>query len=96
MGDHDDAPPTLDRGIGAPTRCRSCKAEIVFAIAYATGKKAPYQKDHEGEWIFENGLAKHVGKPAAQSDLFAPASGPQRYTSHFAVCPQAGEWRQPK
>lgn len=87
--------PHLQRGIGTPTRCRTCKQEIVFAIMYTTGKKAPFQKDHEGEWVMEAGLAKHVGKLDVQPDLFAapPKDQPQRYTSHFAVCKQADDWR---
>lgn len=92
-----DAPPTLERGIGTPTRCRSCKAEIVFAVMFTTGKKSPFQKDHEGEWIFENGYAKHVGKREVevQADLFSKprADERQRYTSHFSVCPNAADHR---
>lgn len=87
--------PKLARGVGTPTRCRSCKAEIVFAVVYTTGKAKPFEKDHAGEWVFENGLAKHVGKVDPQADLFA-TDKPQRYTSHFANCPQADQWRQPK
>ncbi len=87
--------PVLHRGIGAPTKCRSCGASIVFAIAYATGKKMPLQLDSVGEWVIENGNAVHLGPVPVQSDMFA-GPGPQRYTSHFAVCPQAEKWRAPR
>jgi hypothetical protein len=79
----------LDKG-----KCKSCKAPIVWA--YTTGgKKAPFQADDQGHWTLENGTARHVGAPPAQLELGA-APGPQRYTNHFSVCPQADEWRKPR
>lgn len=75
------------------TRCRSCKAVIVFAKHHNGGRTAPFEEDPNGEWTIENGVAKHVGPPAAQLDLGdAPAA--KRFTSHFARCPEAGKWRQ--
>lgn len=85
----------LHRGIGAPTKCKSCGAEIVFAYHFTTGKNAPFEKDDVGHFTLENGAARHVGPPAAQLELGATsAPGPQRYTSHFANCPKAADWRK--
>ena len=80
----------LHRGLNT-AKCKSCRADIVWA--YTTGgKKAPFQVDPQGVWILENGTARHVGPPAAQLELGAPAQ-PTRYTNHFAQCPQADTWR---
>lgn len=73
----------------------SCKADIVFAIMYSSGKTSPFEIDDAGEWVIANGIAKHAGPPAVQSDLFAKAEDkPQRWTSHFALCKQAPKWRK--
>jgi hypothetical protein len=87
--------PTLNRGIGASGKCRSCGVMIHFAKSYTTGKLMPMQPDDVGEWTIENGVAKHVGPVPAQLEIGAPAPV-QRWTSHFSVCPQAEQWRQPR
>lgn len=81
----------LHVGIGK-SACKSCGKPIVWAWT-AGGKKAPYEEDPNGEWILENGAWRHVGPPAPQLELGAAPSGPTRYTSHFARCPHASEWR---
>lgn len=83
----------LHRGVGLPTKCRSCKAVIVFAVLHNGGKTAPFHADPAGQYILENGTAKHVGAPTAQLEL-GGASEPQRYTSHFATCLDAKRWRK--
>ncbi len=86
--------PVLHRG-GTPTKCKSCKQSIVFAVAYTTGKVSPFELDAAGEWVLTNGIAKHEGPPSTQLELGGPPAV-TRYTSHFAVCPQASEWRKPR
>lgn len=85
--------PKLRNAHGGWTKCRSCKADIVFAIMYTSGKPAPFEKDDAGEWQIENGIAKHAGPVATQADMFA-GPGPQRWTSHFARCKDAPKWRR--
>lgn len=85
--------PALKNAHGGWTKCRLCKADIVFAIMYSSGKNAPFQKDDAGEWVLENGIAKHVGPVATQADMFSGPS-PQRWTSHFARCPAADTFRR--
>jgi hypothetical protein len=88
-----DSDLVLNRGLNK-SKCRSCKKEVTWA--YTTGgKKAPFEADEKGEWVLENGTARHVGPVPSQLELGAPAPE-QRYTNHFATCPQAVEWRQPK
>jgi hypothetical protein len=84
-----EEPLVLHRGLGSPTTCRSCGAAIVFAKPLI-GKRGPYEADNNGAWILENGVAKHVGAP---TPIEALTSKVQRYTSHFAKCPQAAQWR---
>lgn len=79
----------------AKKRCRSCKREIVFAHT-TSGKKAPFEADELGEYVMENGVAFHRGKPAPQADLFAEPTKVQRYTSHFATCVDSSKWRGEK
>lgn len=88
-----DEPLLLHRGVGPMTKCKSCKAPIVFAESTA-GKLAPFEADPEGHWVIENGKARFVGSESKQLEL---GSVPvQRYTSHFAACPQAKQWRNKK
>jgi hypothetical protein len=67
-----------------PALCTSCGAEIVWCRTI-TGKATPMQADENGEWIIVQGIA-HRGQSV----------GVQRYTSHFATCPQASSWRKRK
>lgn len=71
-----------------PGHCRSCGASIVFASTTG-GKVGPFQPDQRGEWAIAGGIATHAG---GQLELLATAVAP-RYTSHFATCPQADQWR---
>jgi hypothetical protein len=80
-------------GIGK-SKCKSCKAAIVWA--YTTGgTKAPFEVDDNGFYIMENGTARHVGPRAAQLQLGGDPE-PQRYKNHFATCPDASKWRGDK
>lgn len=90
----DDTTPVLHGHTGW-TLCKSCSASIVFAIMYTSGKNAPFERDDRGEWILENGNAKHIGPPPAQPDMFR-GEEPARWTPHFARCPQASSWRRKK
>lgn len=62
------------------SRCRSCRAEIVWAKT-RDGKAAPFERDPKGVWTIVDGVA------------YAAQDGDERYTSHFATCPQAATWR---
>lgn len=76
-------------------RCRSCNTEITFATT-ASGKWSPFERDDAGLWVIEDGNARYVGEPPAsrpQLELVAEPA-PPRYTSHFARCPAAKDWRR--
>jgi hypothetical protein len=79
--------------VGGATSCRSCKAAIVFARSATTGKLMPFELDDaKGDWSLVNGVASHVGKAPAAA--IAGVDPVPRYTSHFARCPAASEWRK--
>jgi hypothetical protein len=83
--------------------CRSCDAEIVWARNEQTGKLMPFDAtpDPKGRWALDDadegeGLeAAETGRPAELVAYIDPMAG-TRYTSHFATCPQASEWRKPR
>lgn len=78
-----------DTGI---TRCRSCKAPIVWAQTWRGNRMpvdaVPVQADEGGNLYFEAGVVRHV-LPGIVLD---PAI--DLFTSHFATCPNADEWRK--
>jgi len=85
-----DDPPVLHLGVGGATKCKSCEARIVFALM-TSGKAMPFELDEKGLWTIENGQAVYLGKDGAQLELGQVP--PVRFTSHFASCPQAPQWR---
>lgn len=74
--------------------CKSCGVAIVSART-VVGKAAPFIRDDgAGEWeIDDKGVARHVGKPAAQLELVGGTRTP-RYAFHFAPCKDANTWRK--
>lgn len=87
----------IHAGVGK-SACKSCRKPIVWAFTTA-GKKAPFEEHERGEYILENGTARHVGPPAPQLELLAPRSpapAPTRYVNHFSTCPHASKWRGEK
>lgn len=84
---------TFSRGVGAPAKCRSCGASIIFAFHPTTKKHAPFQPDTDGQWEIENGTARFVGSAEVQLALGVEPPKP-RYTSHFSTCPEAQNWRK--
>lgn len=68
-------------------RCRSCDAPIVFARTIK-GRRIPLDaepNDTTGNIELRQGIA-YVVTDARDPDT-------HRYTSHFATCPNAGDWR---
>lgn len=71
-------------------RCKTCNAEIAWAIT-TTGKRMPVDVEPsangnvmlriEGEKLFAQIVSRDDPRP--------------RHTSHFVTCPDADEWRLP-
>jgi hypothetical protein len=64
--------------------CRSCGAEILWVISKASGKAMPLDVPPEKRAIIVE-VDKH-GIPVTEIR--------EAYTSHFATCPQANDWRR--
>jgi hypothetical protein len=73
---------------GVVSRCRSCGAEIVWAMHEFTRRRMPLDAEpiEAGNVALEDGVAR-VLRPNS------PYQGP-RYVSHFATCPNAKEHRR--
>ena len=69
--------------------CRSCNASITWATSARTGKPMPLDFDPSpiGNLVVIKGVARHVTPEDRELHR-------ETYVSHFATCPQAGEWRQ--
>lgn len=85
--------PVLHIGVGA-SKCRSCQKPIVFAST-TSGKLAPFEADPAGLWTIVNGVAKYLGAPPTEApqQSLTLETPPPRFTSHFATCAQAKQWR---
>ena len=68
--------------------CRSCEAPILWAET-AAGKSMPLDEkpDPNGTFVFVNGKTRRAEPLDVQ--LKRPL-----YTSHFATCPEAAQWRK--
>ena len=62
--------------------CRSCRAEIIWALT-ENGKRIPLDRKREKRFV----LWDHPDGDfrAVMTEVYVP---------HFATCPQAGEWRR--
>lgn len=76
-------------------KCRSCDAEIVWAVSEA-GKRMPLDAKP-----FPGGNVEMIGADAAGTPVarvLSPGApnetGADRHVSHFATCAQAGSWRR--
>lgn len=77
-------------------KCRSCGADIVWAYMMPGGKAAPIDavSTPNGNVVLRNsrgvvGIVGHVLAPGDHRSDTEPT-----YTSHFATCPDADEWRK--
>lgn len=83
-----------------PTKCRSCHQDILWAVT-RSGKKMPVDAVADMRPIASGGgqfvLALHGGEYGElKAEKWQPEHGEKRnrYTSHFASCKQAGDWRK--
>lgn len=69
--------------------CRSCNAEIEWAISHATGRPMPVdaKPTPNGNLVVIGGVARAFTDDDARVHR-------ERRTSHFATCPDAQKWRQ--
>ena len=67
------------------SNCRTCGAPILWAVT-GQGKRMPLDVDRRPVLVVEGEL----------DDGTAIVSQQAGYTSHFATCPQADDWRRKK
>lgn len=72
--------------------CRSCEAEIVWALT-EHGRKIPLDAQPAENGTFALSIPPDGGDPGAIHAPKVAAPGP-RYLSHFATCPNAAEHRR--
>lgn len=80
------------------SRCRSCRAAIVWATVTASGKTMPVDASAhaEGTVRFVSGTATGPSVEVLGGDalLRARGEGAPLFRSHFATCPQAASHRR--
>jgi len=75
--------------------CKSCGAPIYWATSEASGKRHPVDVEpvEDGNVLLSlrggTGLVARVLKKGEEVE-----DGRNRYTSHFATCPQSKTWRK--
>jgi len=83
----------------AASKCRACEAPIRWAVTEATGKRIPLnaEADPEGNIYVDRWMADGTPVVIVVSDLAdIPRCEALRYTTHFATCPRADEFRRPR
>jgi hypothetical protein len=77
------------------SECRSCHALITWAVT-VDGKRMPldYNATDDGTLV----VVRHTDTGTPVVRVVSPVDGvpshPSRYRSHFATCPDAGDWRK--
>lgn len=72
------------------SRCKSCRAEIIWTKDVNTGRNVPVDADPVPNGnILVDGYESYV---IARSELDQHESEP-RHLNHFATCPNADRWR---
>lgn len=81
-------------------RCRSCRAEIVFAVT-ALGKRTPVDvatNPNGNVQLVAQSLEQSIYEPPFANVLHTAADAAgiedQLHMSHFATCPKAADWRR--
>jgi hypothetical protein len=86
-------------------RCRSCDSPIVWAIT-ANDKRMPVDVDPvevrngfqlvdpDGAIVEFDGLEEVADDEDLRAVYVKAAPGQRLYTSHFATCPKAAQWRR--
>jgi len=84
-----------------PSKCRSCHAEVLWVVWPASGKRMPVDAEPDMRPLPKGGdivLTVHGGAfgelRAEKFNTRAHDTKRNRYTSHFATCPNADEHRK--
>jgi len=71
--------------------CKSCGARIIWVVSAASGKRMPVNEkpDLDGNLMIDAEGKAHVIDPKKPVATLT-------YTSHFATCPEAAQWKKKK
>lgn len=88
------------RPVTEPTKCRSCKMDVLWA-QWASGKKMPVDAVSDNRQPPKGGDLVLTLRGGEYGELLVEKYDPgrhgqkrNRYTSHFATCGQADDWRR--
>jgi hypothetical protein len=72
--------------------CKSCNADIRWATSSKTETPIPIDREpvSDGNLVLEFKHGESVARPATDDDRRLKRD---LFKSHFATCPQAGQWR---
>lgn len=77
------------------SNCRSCGAKVFFAKHVLTGKRMIIDSEPSGDGnivIEPDGKARVIAGRLEHA-MYADRD---RFTTHFATCPNAKQWRKPR
>jgi len=79
-------------------QCSSCNASIFWAVTATNQKRIPIdaKPDPNGRIRIEEKGPGHCVAHVEKSDAGTLFPGDERFTSHFATCPDAAKFRQPR
>lgn len=90
-----------EKPVTEPTECRSCHAEILWVTWPKTGKKMSVDFPSDNRpWPKGGNIVLSLREGpfgVLVAEFFDPAkhgANRNRYTSHFATCPEADKWRR--
>ena len=75
--------------------CRSCHAPIIWGLSAKTGSRIPVNEEpHALGQLLLRPSPEHDEPLVYHASTTPPDEGEFHYVSHFATCPQAGDWRR--
>jgi hypothetical protein len=85
-----------------PARCRTCGQPIWWATTRLAGQRMPLDADPDpaGQWaiVDADGLPYELDRAILHLErgdaTVANVAGGARWVTHWATCPQAGQWRK--
>ena len=92
-----------EKPVTDPSKCRSCGAEILWVKWPTSGKRMPVDAEPDWRPLPKGGDIVLMLRGGAFGELLAEKFNAERhgqdrnrYTSHFATCPNAAEHRRDK
>lgn len=75
--------------------CRSCHAEIVWAMTEA-GRRIPIDAEPQTDGTIRLVDRSYEGRMERFAQIAGKSTTEVRYVTHYATCPDAADWRKRK